>query len=52
VSTHRVVPLTPLPARVRLRLAAHHRIDTVGCRLVERGHFRAAETPWRACRML
>jgi hypothetical protein len=48
---HQVVLLTPLPARVRMRLAVHHRINWVGFWLVERRRFRAAELLWRACRM-
>lgn len=50
-NAHRVVLLTPLPARVRMRLAVHRRIDRICYRLVERQHFRAAMRLWRACRM-
>lgn len=50
-NAHRVVPLMPLPARVRLRLAAHRRIDRAAIRLVDHGHYRAAGWLWRACRM-
>jgi hypothetical protein len=50
-NAHQVVLLTPLPARVRMRLAVHRRINRVGFWLVERQHFRAAELLWRACRM-
>jgi hypothetical protein len=50
-NAHRVVLLTPLPARVRMRLAVHRRINRVGFWLVERGRFRAAAWLWRACRM-
>jgi hypothetical protein len=50
-NAHQVVLLTPLRARVRLRLAVHRRIDRVGFWLVERQHFRAAMWLWRACRM-
>lgn len=41
-----------LPATVRLRLRAEHRIDGIAARLVDRGHLRAAGILWRACRML
>lgn len=49
-NAHRVRPLTPLPARVRLRLAIHRRINRLGIHLVDHGHMRAAEWWWRACR--
>lgn len=44
--------LTPLPARVRLRLHAAQCIDRVGAWLCGHGHTRAAERMWRACRMI
>jgi hypothetical protein len=50
-NAHHVVPLAPLPARIRLRLMGHRRIDRIGCHLVNRDHPRAAEWLWRACRM-
>lgn len=42
----------PLPLTVRIRLTIARRIDTIGARLVEHGHIRAAERLWRTCRML
>ncbi|MBX9392246.1 hypothetical protein K4749_01195 [Streptomyces sp. TRM72054] len=50
-NAHRVVLLTPLPLRTRIRAAARRRIDHTGAWLAGHGHFRAAELLWRACRM-
>lgn len=44
--------MTPLPARTRARLAVQRRIDRTAAWLVDRGHYRAAERLWRACRMI
>lgn len=40
--------LTPLPHRVRLRLAAARAVDRVAIRLVNGGHYRAAMRLWKA----
>lgn len=47
----RVSRRLPLPRRARLRLADMRRVDTVCCRLVEHGRYRAAAWIWRACGM-
>lgn len=39
--------LTPLPRRVRLRLAAERAVDRVAIRLVDAGHYRAAMRLWK-----
>lgn len=39
--------LTPLPRRVRLRLAIRYVIDGAAIWLAEHGHFRAATLTWR-----
>lgn len=44
--------LPPLPCRVRLRLAAHRRIDRLGAWLCGHHATGAAEGLWRACRMI
>ena len=41
----------PLPLKTRLRLRATHRVNVVGCWLVEHGQLAAAERLWRLCRM-
>jgi hypothetical protein len=51
-NAHRVTLLTPLPARIRLRLAVHRRIDRAGAWLCDHRCPRVAEWMWRACRML
>lgn len=43
--------LTPLPWRVRLRLAFEHAIDHAAIRLVGRKRYRAAGLLWRMFRM-
>lgn len=43
----KVQVLTPLPRRVRLRLAIQRRIDGAACWLVEHCHPRAGEALWR-----
>jgi hypothetical protein len=48
-NAHRVTLLHPLPTRIRL--AIHHQVDRAGYWLAGRGHGRAAEWLWRACRM-
>lgn len=40
--------LTPLPRRLRLRLAIEHTVDSAAIRLVEYKHFTAAKWLWRA----
>lgn len=40
--------LTPLPRRVRARLAAEHAVNRAGIWLVERKRYRAARWLWRA----
>lgn len=40
--------LTPLPRRVRLRLAIEGAVNHVATWLVYRGHYDAAERVWRA----
>lgn len=53
MARHDVRIISPrLPATTRFRLAVEQRIDGAGGWLVERGHSRAAELLWRACRML
>lgn len=47
----KVTLLTPLPRRVRLRLAVQRRIDHAACWLVEHCHPRAGEALWRICGM-
>ncbi|MFI2632600.1 hypothetical protein ACH5A2_19710 [Streptomyces collinus] len=42
---------TPLPARVRLRLATHRQVDRAGCWLAGHRCPWAAEMLWRTCRM-
>jgi hypothetical protein len=44
--------LTPLPRRVRLRLACQGAVDDVATWLAGHGRWRAAERTWRAFRML
>jgi hypothetical protein len=51
-NAHQVRLLTPLPARIRLRLAVHRRIDRVGAWLCGHRCNRAALWMWRACRMI
>lgn len=51
-STHRVRLLTPLPARTRLRLAVHGRLDRVGAWLCGHRCSRLALWMWRVCRMV
>lgn len=51
-NAHHVKPLTPLPARTRLRLAVHRRIDRAGAWLCGRRCNRAALWMWRVCRMI
>ena len=52
VAKHGKVPQRlPLPFKTRLRLRATHRVNVVGCWLVERGQVAAAEWLWRACGM-
>lgn len=51
-NAHRVTALGDLPARTRLRLAAHRRVDRVGAWLCGHGCPRAALWLWRACRMV
>ena len=43
--------LTPLPRRVRLRLAIEGAVNHVATWLACRGHYDAAERLWRACGM-
>lgn len=43
--------LTPLPRRVRLRLAAMRTVNRTAIRLVSGGHYRAARGLWRASGM-
>ena len=43
--------LTPLPRRVRLRLAVCHVINGAGIWLVNHGRTGTAERMWRLCRM-
>jgi hypothetical protein len=43
----RVVLLTPLPWRTRLRLAVHHASNRAGYWLIDHGHVRAARMLWR-----
>lgn len=43
----RPVLLTPLPRRVRLRLAAEHAVNGIGIWLVNRGRISAAKRLWR-----
>jgi hypothetical protein len=50
-NAHQVTLLTPLPARTRLRLAVHRRIDRAGAWLCGRHCNRLAEWMWRTCRM-
>ncbi|MEV7389599.1 hypothetical protein [Streptomyces sp. NPDC091215] len=50
-NAHRVVLLTPLPYRTRLRLAAELRIDRLGAWLCGHRCAPAAVWLWRACRM-
>lgn len=45
------VLLTPLPHRVRMRLAATHAIDRAAIWLLDRKRFRAAERLWRTLGM-
>lgn len=42
---------TPLPRRVRARLAFRRVIDEAAIWLIDRGRLRAAERLWRACGM-
>lgn len=51
-NAHRVVLLTPLPLRIRLRLAAARRIDLIGAWLCDHGHQQAAGRMWRVFRMM
>jgi hypothetical protein len=44
----RIRLLTPLPRRVRVRLAAARAVDRVAIRLVDRKRYRAARALWRA----
>ena len=44
---NRLVLLTPLPWRTRVRLACESASNHLGCWLVERGWIRAARTLWR-----
>ena len=50
-NARRVTLLTPLPARIRLRLAVHRRIDQAGAWLCGHHCTRLAEWMWRACGM-
>jgi hypothetical protein len=50
-NAHRVRLLTPLPARIRLRLAVHGRIDRAGAWLCGNRCARAAVWLWRASGM-
>jgi hypothetical protein len=50
-SAHHVELLTPLPARIRLRLAVHRRIDRAGAWLCGNRCARAAVWLWRASGM-
>lgn len=43
--------LTPLPRRVRLRLALTRRVDAASCWLSGRGHWRAARRLYQVLRM-
>lgn len=51
-NAHRARLLTPLPARIRLRLAVHHRIDRIGAWLCGHRCTRVAEMLWRVCRRI
>lgn len=44
----RVRLLTPLPLRVRLRLAVTHVIDSTAIKLAEHKHYNTARLVWRA----
>lgn len=51
-NAHRVVLLTPFPARTRRQLAVHGRVDRVGAWLCGHRCSWAAALMWRACRMI